>query len=101
MHVLCVTVQYYRRGFIVAGTTMFFCDTNPYVSSLAYIAYLIYCAPVTAAPISGVFRHSITGCGILGTGRASWWECGNREQIKSRWLWGEAIETENEHVKDC
>jgi len=21
--------QFHRRGFIVAGTTMFFCDTNP------------------------------------------------------------------------
>jgi len=24
-----VAVQFYRRGFIVAGTTMYFCDTNP------------------------------------------------------------------------
>jgi len=24
-----VVEQFYQRGFIVAGTTMFFCDTNP------------------------------------------------------------------------
>jgi len=33
-----VVVQFYRRGFIVAGSTMFFCDTNPLVHRQSFCA---------------------------------------------------------------